>query len=195
MFKVTACEYLASFASLKTLPTTGLPEVAFAGRSNVGKSSLINSLLGRHRLALTSSTPGKTRTLNFFLVNRAFHFVDLPGYGYARVSKEQRRNWKTLVEPYLQERPQLCGVVQLIDIRHEPMEGDRELVEWLDFHEMPALIVLTKADKLARGRARASFLKARQILGLDEERVVMFSTKTNQGKDLIWRWIAERIGA
>jgi len=195
MFKVASCEYLASFASLKSLPKNRFPEIAFAGRSNVGKSSLINSLLGRHRLAKTSSTPGKTRTLNFFLINRTFHFVDLPGYGYARVSKEQRHGWQTLVEPYLLDRSSLRGVVQLIDIRHEPMKGDRELLEWLGFHDIPALIALTKADKLPRGKAMASFLKARQILDVDESRLVMFSAKTHQGRDPIWRWIASQISS
>ena len=195
MLKITACEYLASFASLKSLPTNGFPEIAFAGRSNVGNSSLINSLLGRHRLAKTSSTPGKTRMLNYYLVNRAFYFVDLPGYGYAKVSREERLRWQELVEPYLLDRPALCGVVQLIDLRHEPMNSDCELLEWLGFHDRPALIVLTKADKLARGRAKTSFLKARRILDADERRMVMFSARTHQGKDPVWRWIEERISA
>jgi len=195
MIKVTACEYLASFVSLKSLPTNGFPEIAFAGRSNVGKSSLINSLLGRHRLAKTSSTPGKTRMLNYYLVNRAFYFVDLPGYGYARVSREERSRWQELVEPYLLDRPSLCGVVQLIDLRHEPMASDRELLEWLDFHDRPALIVLTKADKLARGKAKTSFVRARRILDTDERRLVMFSAKTNQGKDPVWRWIEAQISS
>lgn len=193
MIKVTACEYLASFASLQTLPTTGFPEIAFAGRSNVGKSSLINTLLGRHRLAKTSSTPGKTRMLNYYLVNRAFYFVDLPGYGYARVSGEERLRWQELVEPYLQDRLPLCGVVQLVDLRHEPMASDRELWEWLGFHDRPALIVLAKADKLPRGKAKTSFSKARRILDSDERHTVMFSAKTGQGKEPVWRWIEDQI--
>ena len=193
MLKVTDCQYLASHASLQALPTTGFPEIAFAGRSNVGKSSLINSLLGRHRLAKISSTPGKTRTLNYYLVNRAFYFVDLPGYGYAKVSKEERSRWQQLVEPYLLDRHSLCGVVQLIDLRHEPMTSDRELWDWLGFHERPALIALTKADKLARAKAQASFSRARQILDADERSLVKFSAKTHQGRDAVWRWIEDRI--
>ena len=195
MMKITESAYLASYASLKSLPTNGFPEIAFAGRSNVGKSSLINSLLGRHRLAKISSTPGKTRTLNYYLVNRAFYFVDLPGYGYARVAKKERLRWQELVEPYLLDRPALRGVVQLIDLRHEPMKSDIELLEWLSFHDRSVLIVLTKADKLARGKAKASFLKARRILGADERHMVMFSAKTGQGKDPVQRWIKERISS
>ena len=195
MLKVTDCQYLASYSSLPPLPATGFPEIAFAGRSNVGKSSLINSLLGRHRLAKTSTTPGKTRTLNYYLVNRAFYFVDLPGYGYARVSREERLGWQLLLEPYLLDRHPLCGVVQLIDLRHEPMDSDRELWEWLGYHDRPALIVLTKADKLPRGKAQASFSRARRILNVDERRMVMFSARTHQGREAVWRWIEEQISA
>jgi GTP-binding protein len=195
MLKVADCQYLASFASLQSLPATGFPEIAFAGRSNVGKSSLINSLLGRHRLAKTSSTPGKTRTLNYYLVNRAFYFVDLPGYGYARVSREERLGWQQLLEPYLLDRLPLCGVVQLIDLRHEPMDSDRALWEWLGDHGRPALIVLTKADKLSRGKAKSSFIRARRILNVDERRAVMFSARTHQGREAVWRWIEEQISA
>jgi GTP-binding protein len=193
MLNVTACRYLASYASLKSLPADGFPEIAFSGRSNVGKSSLINRLLGRQRLAKISSTPGKTRTLNYYLVNEAFYFVDLPGYGYAKVSKDERLRWQALVEPYLLDRPSLYGVVQLIDLRHEPMNSDRELWEWLRFHDRPALAVMTKADKLARGRAKASFSRARRILDADERRMVMFSARTGQGKEAVWRWIEARI--
>jgi GTP-binding protein len=194
MFKIITSEYLASFTTLKSLPSNGLPEIAFAGRSNVGKSSLINILLGRRRLAQTSSTPGKTRMLNFFSVNGAFYFVDLPGYGYAKVSKEMRKQWQTLVEPYLQNRESLRGVVQLMDLRHEPTRSDRELLEWLDFHDIPVLAVLTKADKLSRGRAHAALLEARKILGRKEGQCLSFSILTAEGRDLIWRWIRERIG-
>jgi GTP-binding protein len=193
MISVTACRYLASFASLQSLPTTGFPEIAFAGRSNVGKSSLINSLLGRRRLAKISSTPGKTRTLNYYLVNRGFYFVDLPGYGYARVSKGERLRWQQLVEPYLRDRLSLCGVIQLIDLRHQPMDSDRQLWEWLGFHDRPTLIVLTKADKLSRGKARASFTRAGQLLETDERRMVSFSARTHQGRDRVWRWIEKQI--
>jgi GTP-binding protein len=194
MFKVTASEYITSIAALKQLPRTGLPEIAFAGRSNVGKSSLINSLLGRKRLAQTSSTPGKTRLLNFFLINRRFYFVDLPGYGYARVSKELRKRWHTLVEPYLQRRETLRGVIQLMDSRHEPSEQDRELVAWLDHHHIPLLVVMTKADKLSRSRAQTALRDATEILSRDPGQCLLFSAKTNDGKGHIWQWIQGQIG-
>ena len=186
MLKVTSSEYITRVVSLDKLPQAGFPEIAFAGRSNVGKSSLINSLLGRRRLAKTSSTPGKTRMLNLF-------FVDLPGYGYAKVAKNFRDRWNNLVEPYLHQREILLGVIHLVDCRREPTGSDQQLNEWLDFYQVPTLVVLTKADKLSKVKARAALDVARKTLRRDKNRYVLFSAKTNQGKIEIWKWITDRI--
>jgi len=194
MSKITSAEYITSVVSLRHLPASKLPEIAFAGRSNVGKSSLINALLGRRRLAQISSTPGKTRMLNFFLVNEAFFFVDLPGYGYAKVAKKIRDRWSSLVEPYIRQRETLMGVVHLVDCRREPTGADEQLSLWLDFHHVPTLLVLTKADKLSRSRAAMALDGARKNLGRKENQCVLFSAKTSQGKVAIWRWITDRCG-
>jgi GTP-binding protein len=203
MFKVTSSEFLTSVFSLNKLPPADIPEIAFAGRSNVGKSTLLNTLLGRRRLAQTSSTPGKTRMLNFFCVNERLFFVDLPGYGYAKVAKELRNRWRDLVEPYLRGRKTLMGVICLADCRREPTQSDRQLLDWLDNHQIPSLLVLTKADKLSKLKASLALQKAQQILAGDiltgdilaRETVQcsLFSAKTGQGRAEIWRWIEDRL--
>ncbi len=141
-------EFILSATSPAHFPETSYPEIAFAGRSNVGKSSLLNKLLRRKNLAKTSSTPGKTRQINFFRVDDRFQLVDLPGYGYAKVSKTEREAWRELIEIYLLERPQLRLVISLIDARHEPTNLDRDLLEWLESIEQPYAVVLTKGDKI-----------------------------------------------
>lgn len=192
MFKVTSTQYVTSVASLGQLPKAKLPEIGFAGRSNVGKSSLINTLLKRRRLAQTSTTPGKTRMLNFFLVNENLFFVDLPGYGYARVAKELRDRWSNLVEPYIRDRETLVGVVHLVDCRREPTESDLQLSAWLDSYQIPTLVVLTKADKLSRLKSMLALDGARKILRRGENQCVLFSAKTDQGRTEVWRWIVNR---
>ena len=169
------------------LPGDGLPEIAFLGRSNVGKSSLINRLLGRKKLAYTSSTPGKTRALYFYRVNEAFHFVDLPGYGYARAGKKEQRAWAALIERYLEKGELLCGVVHLVDCRHLPTKDDLLMARWLRFHQLPTVTVASKADKLSRGALARRLPEIRAGLELEEtEELLSFSARTGAGKERLW---------
>ncbi len=164
-------------------PPSGLPEVAFAGRSNVGKSALLNRLVRRRALARVSRTPGRTQEINFFRVNDAFVLVDLPGYGYARVSKERREQWRPLIEAYLTSSPSLRGVVQLIDARHEATVDDRAMLDYLAGIAIPTLVVLTKVDKLSATAAPARLEALRTELGLDASQVIAFSATTGLGRD------------
>lgn len=191
--KVRAAGFVCSARSARHLPRDRLSEIAFSGRSNVGKSSLINVLLNRKNLAKTSSTPGKTRSLNCYSVNDALYFVDLPGYGFARVSKAERAQWERFVEPYLMGRATLRGLVQLVDARHDPMETDLRMVEWLLYHQKPFLIALTKSDKLSRHKLKAQCERTIGILSEMDPNLstVLFSTKTRMGRDQIWRWIEQ----
>ncbi len=157
------------------------------GRSNVGKSSLLNSLLGVKGLARTSSTPGRTQSLNFFLINRKFRFVDLPGFGYARVPKAIQANWGEMVSSYLAKRSQLVLSIHLVDSRHEPTKLDLQLHEWLDHSFKPRLIVATKSDKLSNNELKKSLGRVQRVFG--EDRVVAFSAKTGTGRDEVWRTI------
>lgn len=178
------------------MPEDGLPEVAFIGRSNVGKSSLINTFLGRKALARTSSTPGKTQEINFYRVNNAFHVVDLPGFGYAKVSKSQRAAWQKLIGTYLTTREELRVVFQLIDARHEPTALDREVMILL--RESPAehVVVLTKSDKLSGNDRQKSELRARKaLLSLGMERpVVLTSAMDGRGRKSLLDWLDQLIG-
>jgi GTP-binding protein len=164
-------------------PEPTLPEVAFAGRSNVGKSSLLNRLVHRKKFARVSNTPGRTREVNFFKINDTFVLVDLPGYGYARVSKERRAEWRPLIEGYLRTSPTLRGIVQLLDARHEPTADDRGMLDFLAELGVPTIVTVTKTDKLtAKERARrVADLSA--ALGLDAEQVIAFSAVTGEGRD------------
>ncbi len=183
MIPLQQARFLLAAHTLQQLPPPLVPEIAFAGRSNVGKSSLINRLLGRKGLVKTSSKPGKTQSLNFFTVGDALSFVDLPGYGYAQVSKQQRRFWGDLVAGYVEERPNLAAVVVIIDLRHELKQLDLELVDWLRHIERPYLLIYTKADKLSRNQQEknAALLDAALKVGRGER--VIFSSQTGQGRD------------
>jgi GTP-binding protein len=185
-------EFVGAIANIDGNAPGGLPQVAFAGKSNVGKSSLINRLLGRTRTAVArvSSTPGKTREVNFFDVtatsskDTTFHFyaVDLPGYGYAKVPVAVRKQWQPLIEWYLGNTDQLRGVVQLIDVRHEPAEADRLMLRYLEQTEVPTLFVLTKVDKLTRSERATHVRKVLRGLGIDAEQAIEFSARTGEGR-------------
>ena len=187
--RVTLAEFVTSAARPSQVPPPSLPEVAFAGRSNVGKSSLINTLVMRKRLVKTSSTPGKTRMLNFFVVNGRYGFVDLPGYGYARATKGERARWGSLVEGYLKKRPTLRAVVLIMDLRHEPFPTDRQMVEWLAHQKLHAILVATKADKLGRSRRMEQRKRMAEALEVEPDRIVLFSAKSRLGRPELWRAI------
>ncbi len=194
--RVQAASFLLSAGRPEQFPRTAWPEIAFAGRSNVGKSSMINRLLGRRNLARTSNTPGRTRTINFYQVNEQCLFVDLPGYGYAKVSRSVQESWWDLVESYLTERAQLRGVIHIVDARHPPTPQDRELRLFLDDLGMPSLLVLTKADKVARGQRTAVRVAAATALALPSpEAALFFSAETGEGLPDLWRAIEERLRA
>ena len=193
--KILSAEFVLSADGLSRCPKEGLPEVAFAGRSNVGKSSLINVLINRKRLARTSNTPGRTQLINFYRINDAIFFVDLPGYGYAKVPLPVKKKWGPLVESYLGGSNHLRGVVVILDIRREPAEEDLMLMEWLSARSIAWCGVLTKADKVSRSAALARERHIKNSLHIPEGRLVVFSAKTGQGKDALWRFIVEVRGS
>jgi GTP-binding protein len=177
-------EFLGGMASVSGWrPESTLPEVAFAGRSNVGKSSLLNQLVRRKRFARVSNTPGRTREINFFRVNSRFVLVDLPGYGYARISKERRAEWKPLIEAYLRTSAELRGIVQLLDVRHDPTNDDRQMIDFLASLGVPTLFVLTKIDKLTRTQRAQRIGELVGELEVDEAQVIPFSAETGEGRD------------
>ena len=170
-------------------PTTGLPEIAMAGKSNVGKSSLINTLLRRKALARTSSQPGKTQTINFYQVENAFYFVDLPGYGYARVSKTERERWAKMIDDYLHTRQTLLQVLLLVDGRHEPSANEVQMLEWIrSFGDVPAVIA-TKVDKMGKQEQARALKRIRQTLHIESDQLFPFSALTKDGTEAIWAMI------
>ena len=178
-------EFVKSAAKPHHYPEYDLPEIAFAGRSNVGKSSLINTLIQRKDMVKTSSKPGCTQLINFFLINEILSFVDLPGYGYAKVSKKIRAQWQPMVEQYLSMRKNLYGLILLIDIRRDPKKEEFDLLEWLEAHEMPYLVILTKSDKLSKTKQKKRFLSICSQLQREENQIILFSAKTKKGRDTI----------
>ena len=180
--------FIGSFGALGQIPKPSLPEIAFAGRSNVGKSSLINRLLGVRNLALTSSTPGKTRTINFFRVNDDCFFVDLPGYGFSKVSKSEKAGWQNLMEGYLLGPRKLRLLVLIMDIRHGPQAGDIQMLEWMQANDLPYLEVMTKADKLSRNRLAVERRKA-ESGGHPLRGACFFSARSGIGLKDIWKAI------
>jgi len=189
-------EFLRGAASLRQLPVGGLPEIALAGRSNVGKSSLLNKLANRKNLARTSRTPGKTRELNLYVVERKLILVDLPGYGFAKVSKSVKAQWGKLIEAYLHEREELAGVVHLVDSRHPPTADDVRMHEWIKHFGVRSLIAATKADKISKDRRRTSVRTIEEVLEPDSETpIVLFSAQTGDGSKEILQWIWATAGA
>ena len=190
VLKIRQCEFVDSVFHLDKLPHDRRPQIAFAGRSNVGKSTLLNRLVGHRKMAKVSNTPGKTRSLNFFLVNERFYFVDLPGYGYARVSKTERAGWGRLIEGFLHGSETLAGLVLLLDCRREPTDEDLELLSWLNESQLPALIVVTKTDKLNRDRINRKLRQVENELGLPS---IAFSSVSGEGKNELLAAIGDLI--
>lgn len=219
-------EFVMSAAAQRQFLTDNLPEIALVGRSNVGKSSLINSLLGMNKLARTSNTPGRTQTLNFYRVwpegkpklgdpkapddttdrfsltgsaleaaqqHGAFYFVDMPGYGYARVSESQKQAWRKLIEHYLLTRENLCGVIQVVDLRHPPSKDDIAMWEWLRHYGRPSLCVATKADKIGRNQRVAHAKVVAQELQLGAGEPLIYSAEEKLGQDVLWDWVLRSI--
>jgi GTP-binding protein len=190
--KILSAEFLISAVSPNQYPRQPLPEVAFAGRSNVGKSSLLNTLVHRKALAKTSATPGKTRVINFFLINQRFLFVDLPGYGYARVPREIQASWRPMVEAYLQRRDTLCAVVHIVDLRHAPTEQDQQLRQWLQHQGLMMVVVATKADKIPPNRRAVHIQTVRRTLAMPaDEPLQLFSAHTHEGRLQLWQRLTD----
>jgi len=189
--KVSTAEFVKSAFKESDWPLDLKPEIAFLGRSNVGKSSLINSLLSVRGLARTSSTPGRTQSLNFFSINDRFRFVDLPGFGYARVPQDIRSTWGEMVTSYLAKRRQLVLSIQIVDSRHEPTKQDLQLHEWLEHSNKPRLLVATKSDKLSNNELRKNLEHIGSVL--EDDSILAYSAKTGRGRDELWRAIKSAI--
>ncbi len=191
---IKTVDFVKSAVKPSQYPEYDFPEIAFAGRSNVGKSSLINTLIQRKNMVKTSSKPGCTQLINFFLINEMISFVDLPGYGYAKVSKKIRAQWQPMVELYLSHRKSLLGLVLLIDIRRDPGKEEFDLIDWLESHKMPHLIILTKADKLSKTKQQKRVLSICSQLEREKNQVIIFSSKTKKGRDTILGEIEDLTG-
>lgn len=196
MMKINNAEFMLGAASITQLPHGGLPEIALAGRSNVGKSSLLNKSMGRKSLARISQTPGKTRELNLYLIEKKLIIVDLPGYGFAKVPLKVKEKWGRLIEAYLHEREELAGIVHLVDIRHAPSKEDVQMHEWIKHFELLSLIAATKADKIPRGRRQAAVSTIRKALEPDDATpIVPFSAVTGDGVKEVLAWMWETAGS
>lgn len=185
--KVNQAEIIISAVSKKQYPTDFIPEFALAGRSNVGKSSFINKLIQRKSLARTSSKPGKTQTLNFYKINNIFHFVDVPGYGYAKVSKSEKDKWGEMMEEYFSSRDMLKAVFLITDIRHAPSKDDIRMYEFLKHHDQNVVVIATKLDKIPKSKKDAFIKRTKLTLGMESsELVIPFSSETSEGKEAVW---------
>ena len=186
---VKSAEFVTSAVKPDQYPDASLPEIAFAGRSNVGKSSLINTLVNRKHLVKTSSTPGRTQLINFFIVNQAFYLVDLPGYGYAKVPADVKKKWGPMIEGYLKKRPSLQAVTLIMDIRRVPQVEERNFIDWLNLYHIPVIPVLTKADKLSKNKRNKQVGLITAALEIDREHLTLFSAKSRLGKQRLWEII------
>ena len=191
--KITSAELIKSVYPTDDYPPARYPEVAFAGRSNVGKSSLINNLVNRKGLARTSSAPGKTQSINFYLINGSFCLVDLPGYGYAKVPKQVRKKWSPLIEQYCRTRESLCGVAVIIDARVGPTSLDLSLISWLKDLSLSPLFILTKSDKLSKNKIAQALHQTAKVLCINQDQIVPFSSQTGDGKKHLWQKIVQLI--
>lgn len=192
--KINSAEIVISAVSKAQYPNGHLPEIALAGRSNVGKSSFINKLLNRKNLARTSSKPGKTQTLNFYLINEEFYFVDVPGYGYAKVSKTERAKWGKMIETYLTQREELKCVISIVDLRHPPTKDDVMMYQFLKHYSIPVIVIATKADKIPRGKWEKHVKVVKETLQIEKgDPVIVFSSETGTGKDEAWKAIQQFI--
>ena len=188
--KIRSSEIVVSAIRKEQYPAEGLPEIALVGRSNVGKSSATNALLNRRNFARTSQTPGKTRTINFYKINNEFYFVDLPGYGYAKVSKSEKDKWGVIMERYLQDRQELCAIFLLVDIRHEPTNDDVMMYEWIKHFGYNCVVIATKADKISRGQYQKHISIIRKKLQLEkDEKVIPLSSSKKTGVEDVWNEI------
>ena len=185
--QVHQAEIVISAVRPEQYPATQIPEIALAGRSNVGKSSFINTLINRKNLARTSSKPGKTQTLKIYLIEQAFHFVDVPGYGYAKVSKSEKAKWGQMIETYLTEREQLQAVISVVDARHEPSKDDIQMYQFLKYYDIPTIVVATKIDKIPRGKWNKHESMIKKALDFQsEDDFILFSAETKHGKEAAW---------
>ena len=191
--KIRSSEIVVSAIRKEQYPAEGLPEIALVGRSNVGKSSATNALLNRRNFARTSQTPGKTRTINFYKINNEFYFVDLPGYGYAKVSKSEKDKWGVIMERYLQDRQELCAIFLLVDIRHEPTNDDVMMYEWIKHFGYNCVVIATKADKISRGQYQKHMSIIRKKLQLEkEEKIIPISSSKKTGVEDVWNEIVNQ---
>lgn len=192
---ITSAHFVTSAVKSPQYPSGNLPEIAFSGRSNVGKSSLINTLLNRKHLVKTSSTPGRTRLINFFEINASFLFVDLPGYGYAKVPISEKKKWRPMIETYLLTRKALKGVILILDIRRVPGQEEHQLIDWLCHFNIPKMLVITKSDKLSKSNRIKNRKSIAESLLVDENELTLFSTKSRLGKDAVWEGITNLIAS
>ncbi|MDI7817199.1 ribosome biogenesis GTP-binding protein YihA/YsxC [Clostridioides difficile] len=191
--KIRSSEITMSAVNKSQYPAEGIPEIALAGRSNVGKSSIINTLLNRRNFARTSQTPGKTRTINFYLINNEFYFVDLPGYGYAKIAKSEKEKWGGIMERYLESRKELCSIFLLVDIRHEPTADDKLMYEWIKHFGYNCVIIATKADKISRGQYQKHISIIRKKLQMESsEKVIPVSSLKKTGVEELWEEIVNQ---
>ena len=190
--KIHEAELVISAVREEQYPKDNIPEIALAGRSNVGKSSFINRMIQRKQLVRTSSQPGKTQTLNFYKLNNAFYFVDVPGYGYAKVSKKERQKWAHMMENYFQSRNRLNLVVLVIDIRHEPTALDLQMYDYLKYFDLPVLIIATKFDKLPKNKRQQAISRVKKSMNIDQtDNIIPFSAITGEGKEQAWQVIKQ----